>query len=258
VKNLSTNNFFLIAGPCVLESQSHAIFMAKEIKKICDSLEVDLIFKASWDKANRTKLKNYRGFGLAEAIVIFKAIKELTGVKIITDFHLPEQADKLKGAVDYLQVPAFLCRQTDMLVAAAKTGLPVCVKKGQFMSAEAMEAVVDKIRSSGGEEVYAVERGNIFGYNNLIVDMLNLPKMRKFVPVVFDASHTTQIGCVGGSSGAYPEYTPYLAKAAVAVGIDGLFLEVHDNPEKALCDGKSMLKLDKLQDLLVQLKGDNG
>ena len=248
---LDKNRLTLISGPCVLESVEHATFMAKEIKSRCDDLDIQHIFKASWDKANRTALDHYRGYPLDEAIDMFREIKSEVDVPILTDFHESWQAKKLKDVVDVLQIPAFLCRQTDMLVEAAKTGLPVNVKKGQFISAEDTERVVGKV---GDADVWLTERGNIFGYGNYIVDMRNLVIMKRYAPVIFDATHSVQQGAKGGSSGSQKEFIEPLAKAAIAVGVDGLFMEVHDNPDKALSDGTSSLHLDDLTPLLKKLK----
>ena len=228
--------------------------MAKEIKSRCDDLDIQHIFKASWDKANRTALDHYRGYPLDEAIDMFREIKSEANVSILTDFHESWQAEKLKDVVDVLQIPAFLCRQTDMLVCASKTGLPVNVKKGQFISADDTEKVVDKVKQSGNSDVWLTERGNIFGYGNYIVDMRNLVIMKRFAPVIFDATHSVQQGAKGGSSGSQKEFIEPLAKAAVAVGVDGLFMEVHDNPDKALSDGTSSLHLDDLTPLLKRIK----
>ncbi len=251
ITQLDKNRLTLISGPCVLESVEHAIFMAKEIKSRCDDLDIQHIFKASWDKANRTALDHYRGYPLDEAIDMFREIKSEVDVPILTDFHESWQAEKLKDVVDVLQIPAFLCRQTDMLVEAAKTGLPVNVKKGQFISAEDTERVVGKV---GDADVWLTERGNIFGYGNYIVDMRNLVIMKRYAPVIFDATHSVQQGAKGGSSGSQKEFIEPLAKAAIAVGVDGLFMEVHDNPDKALSDGTSSLHLDDLTPLLKKLK----
>ena len=251
ITQLDKNRLTLISGPCVLESVEHAIFMAKEIKSRCDDLDIQHIFKASWDKANRTALDHYRGYPLDEAIDMFREIKSEVDVPILTDFHESWQAEKLKDVVDVLQIPAFLCRQTDMLVEAAKTGLPVNVKKGQFISAEDTERVVGKV---GDADVWLTERGNIFGYGNYIVDMRNLVIMKRYAPVIFDATHSVQQGAKGGSSGSQKEFIEPLAKAAIAVGVDGLFMEVHDNPDKALSDGTSSLGLKDLTPILKKLK----
>ena len=225
--------------------------MAKEIKSRCDDLDIQHIFKVSWDKANRTALDHYRGYPLDEAIDMFREIKSQVDVPILTDFHESWQAEKLKDVIDVLQIPAFLCRQTDMLVCASKTGLPVNIKKGQFVSAEDTERMVGKV---GDAEVWLTERGNIFGYGSYIVDMRNLVIMRKYAPVIFDATHSVQQGAKGGSSGSQKEFIEPLAKAAVSVGVDGVFMEVHDNPTEALSDGTSSLDLKDLTPLLKKLK----
>jgi 2-dehydro-3-deoxyphosphooctonate aldolase (KDO 8-P synthase) len=248
---LEKNKLTVISGPCVLESVKHATFMAKEIKSRCDDLDIQHIFKVSWDKANRTALDHYRGYPLDEAIDMFREIKSQVDVPILTDFHESWQAEKLKDVIDVLQIPAFLCRQTDMLVCASKTGLPVNIKKGQFVSAEDTERMVGKV---GDAEVWLTERGNIFGYGSYIVDMRNLVIMRKYAPVIFDATHSVQQGAKGGSSGSQKEFIEPLAKAAVSVGVDGVFMEVHDNPTEALSDGTSSLDLKDLTPLLKKLK----
>jgi 2-dehydro-3-deoxyphosphooctonate aldolase (KDO 8-P synthase) len=251
---LDKNRLTLISGPCVLESVKHATFMAKEIKSRCDDLDIQHIFKVSWDKANRTTLDHYRGYPLDEAIDMFREIKSEANVSILTDFHESWQAEKLKDVIDVLQIPAFLCRQTDMLVCASKTGLPVNVKKAQFISAEDTKKIVNKVKLSGSSDVWLTERGNIFGYGNYVVDMRNLVIMKRFAPVIFDATHSVQQGAKGGSSGSQKEFIEPLAKAAISVGVDGLFMEVHDNPDKALSDGTSSLDLKDLTPLLKKLK----
>ncbi len=248
---LEKNKLTVISGPCVLENVKHAIFMAKEIKSRCDDLDIQHIFKVSWDKANRTALDHYRGYPLDETVDMFREIKSEVDVPILTDFHESWQAEKLKDVIDVLQIPAFLCRQTDMLVCASKTGLPINVKKGQFISAEDTERIVGKVK---GSDVWLTERGNIFGYGNYIVDMRNLVIMKRYAPVIFDATHSVQQGAKGGSSGSQKEFIEPLAKAAIAVGVDGLFMEVHDNPNKALSDGTSSLHLDDLTPLLKRIK----
>ena len=251
---LDNNRLTLISGPCAIESVKHATFMAKEIKSRCEDLDIQYIFKASWDKANRTELKSYRGYKLDLAVNMFQEIKNGADVSITTDFHESWQAEKLKDVVDVLQIPAFLCRQTDMLVCASRTGLPVNIKKGQFISAKDTKAVVNKVTSTGDSDVWLTERGNVFGYGNYVVDYRNIVIMREYAPVIFDATHSVQQGTKGGSSGSQKEFIEPLAKAAVAVGIDGLFMEVHDNPDKALSDGTSSLDLKDLTPLLKKLK----
>ncbi len=249
---------FLIAGPCVLESEGHARAMAEAIQKIAAELKMPYIFKASYDKANRTSIRSFRGPGLAEGCRILKAIADSTGLPVLTDVHTPDDcarvSDALGDAQIVLQIPAFLCRQTDLLIAAAKTGRAVNVKKGQFVAPGDMKHAVQKVRDSGNQRVFLTERGASFGYNNLVVDMRSLPIMRGFAPVVFDATHSVQTPSAGnGVSGGQPEFIPVLARAAVAAGIDGIFLEVHDNPAEAKSDGANAMRLDGLKALLEQL-----
>lgn len=245
--------FVLISGPCVIESEEHTIHMAKEIKKIADRLGIPYIFKASFDKANRTKLENYRGVSIEDAVRIFDRIKNELNIPVTTDIHEAWQADVLKDSIDLIQIPAFLCRQTDLLVASAKTNVPVNIKKAQFVNGKDMERVVDKVVKSGNDNVVLTERGNIFGYGDYVVDMRNLVIMNEFAPVIFDATHSVQKGCSGGSGGSFKEFIEPLAKAALAVGIDGLFLEVHDDPENALSDGTSSLDLKDLEEFLINV-----
>jgi 2-dehydro-3-deoxyphosphooctonate aldolase (KDO 8-P synthase) len=252
------NQFKLIAGPCVLESLEHSVFIASEIKPICEGLGFDYYYKSSFDKANRTKLDHYRGFNLIEAFGLFGELKAKTGVKILTDFHDPCQVESLKNVVDVLQIPAFLCRQTDMLTAAAKSGCVINIKKGQFASARDTKRMVEKITETNADaEVWLTERGTTFGYDNLVVDMRNLVLMKEYAPVIFDATHSIQMGAAGGSRGANHEFIFPLARAASAVGVDGLFLEVHQDPDNAPCDGPSMLPLNQLEKTLKTLEGIN-
>jgi 2-dehydro-3-deoxyphosphooctonate aldolase (KDO 8-P synthase) len=248
---------FLISGPCVIESEQHARTMADAIQRITSDLGVAYIFKASYDKANRTSIKSFRGPGLAEGCRILRAIGESTGLPVLTDVHNAADCAPVAEAVDVLQIPAFLCRQTDLLIAAAeataKTGA-INVKKGQFVAPWDMRHAVEKIRESGNPRVSLTERGANFGYNNLVVDMRSLPIMRGFAPVVFDATHSVQTPSAGnGVSGGQPEFIPVLARAAVAAGVDGVFLEVHDNPAEAKSDGANALHLNRLKDVLEQL-----
>jgi len=245
---------FLIAGPCVIESEAHARMMADAIQRIASDLGVPYIFKASYDKANRTSIKSFRGPGLAEGCRILRAIGESTGLPVLTDVHTAADCAPVAEAVDVLQIPAFLCRQTDLLVAAAATGRAINVKKGQFVAPWDMRHAVDKIRESGNERVSLTERGASFGYNNLVVDMRALPVLRGFAPVVFDGTHSVQTPSAGnGVSGGQPEFIPVLTRAAVAAGVDGVFLEVHDNPPEAKSDGANALHLNKLKGVLEQL-----
>jgi len=245
----------LIAGPCVIESEEHALFMASSLRAIAASLGVPFVFKASYDKANRTSIASYRGPGLEKGLEILARIKADLNVPVLTDVHAPEQCAAAAEVVDCLQIPAFLCRQTDLVVAAARTGKPVNVKKGQFLAPWDMKNVLVKIEEAGGTQVCLTERGSSFGYNRLVVDMTSLVEMRAMgVPVIFDATHSVQLpGGQGTATGGNRDYVPPLCRAAVAVGIDGLFLEVHDQPEKAKSDGPNSLRLEDCGPLLKSL-----
>jgi 2-dehydro-3-deoxyphosphooctonate aldolase (KDO 8-P synthase) len=258
--HIGSGELFLIAGPCVIESETHALKMAEAIGTIARELQVPYIFKASFDKANRTSLKSFRGPGVKEGARILRKVAETHRVPVLTDIHEPEQAESVAEAVDVLQIPAFLCRQTDLLVAAAKTGRAINVKKGQFVAPWDMRHAVAKIRDSGNDRVFLTERGSSFGYNNLVVDMRSLPIMRKLAPVVFDATHSVQLPSAGAAddgkpqqSGGQPEFIPVLSRAAVAVGVDGVFMEVHDNPAQAKSDGANALPLSRLKETLQKL-----
>ena len=258
---------FLIAGPCVIESQSHALKMAEAISAIARQKKLPYIFKASYDKANRTSIRSFRGPGLEEGLRILRKVREQTKVPVLTDVHEAADVPRVAESVDVIQIPAFLCRQTDLLVAAGKSGVAVNIKKGQFVSPWDMRHAVEKVRDAGGERVFLTERGASFGYNNLVVDMRSLAIMRHFAPVVFDATHSVQLPSAGttppepneGSNGApvqsggQPEFIPLLARAAVAAGVDGVFLEVHDNPAQAKSDGANALDLKLLPEVLDQL-----
>jgi 2-dehydro-3-deoxyphosphooctonate aldolase (KDO 8-P synthase) len=248
-------DFFLIAGPCVIESREHVLFMAAELKKITAECGIGFIFKASFDKANRSSIKSFRGPGLVEGLKILGEVRREVAVPVLTDIHELEQADAVGRVVDVLQIPAFLCRQTDLIVAAAKTGRIVNVKKGQFLAPWEMKNVVDKAREAGSNRFMLTERGSSFGYNNLVVDFRSFPIMKSLgCPVIFDVTHSLQLpGGQGQSSGGQPQYIPHLARAGVAAGVDGLFMEVHDNPAKALSDGPNALDLALLKPLLRQL-----
>jgi 2-dehydro-3-deoxyphosphooctonate aldolase (KDO 8-P synthase) len=251
-------SLFLIAGPCVIESEAHARKMAKAIAKVTGERHVPYIFKASYDKANRTSLKSFRGPGLAEGARILRTIALETGLPVLTDVHSAEDCIHLSDALGdieaVIQIPAFLCRQTDLLIAAAETGRTVNVKKGQFVAPPDMKHAVEKVKESGNPRVCLTERGSSFGYNNLVVDMRGLPIMRAFAPVIFDATHSVQTpSSAGGVSGGQPEFIPVLSRAAVAAGIDGLFMEVHDDPACAKSDGANALHLDHLHKTLEQL-----
>ncbi|HIP82784.1 MAG TPA: 3-deoxy-8-phosphooctulonate synthase [Desulfocapsa sulfexigens] len=245
----------LIAGPCALESYELARRVAGTMQEICGRLGISYVFKASFDKANRTSLESYRGPGLEEGLSILSRIRTEMQVPVISDIHDVSQVAPAAEVLDILQIPAFLCRQTDLLVAAAQSGKPVNLKKGQFVSPWDMENGVNKLRGAGGKKIMLVERGASFGYNNLVVDMRSLPVMRSFdCPVIFDATHSVQLpGGSGGSSGGQREFIAPLSRAAVAAGIDGLFMEVHPDPDKALCDGPNSMPLDAIEQLLVQL-----
>lgn len=242
----------LLAGPCVLEGYERSLLIGRRAKEIAERLNMPYVFKASFDKANRSSIKSFRGPGLDEGLKILAAIKRELKVPIVTDIHESYQAAQVAEVADILQIPAFLCRQTDLLIAAAKTGKVVNVKKAQFLSAKDMVNVVEKLRASGTEKILLTERGTSFGYNNLVVDMRGLPIMRGFnCPVIFDGTHSVQLpGGAGTSSGGQREFVEYLVRGAVAVGVDGLFLEVHDKPEEGLSDGPNMIPLDNLEKIL--------
>jgi 2-dehydro-3-deoxyphosphooctonate aldolase (KDO 8-P synthase) len=250
------NPLFLIAGPCVIESETHACTMAEKIARIASDCGIPYIFKASYDKANRSSLKSFRGPGMAEGLRILAKIKKGVSVPVLTDIHETAQAGPAAEVCDVLQIPAFLSRQTDLLVAAAKTGRIVNVKKAQFLSPWDMRNVVDKISGAGNDKIILTERGASFGYNNLVVDMRAFPVMRKLgYPVVYDVTHSVQLpGGQGHASGGQPEFIETLARAGVAAGVDGIFLETHDNPSAALSDGANALPLEHLASLLDKLK----
>jgi 2-dehydro-3-deoxyphosphooctonate aldolase (KDO 8-P synthase) len=243
--------FTLIAGPCVIESEEHVHFVAREIRRIAG----DFIFKSSFDKANRSSVSSYRGPGLTEGLRILAGLRR-EGYSVLTDIHDASQAEPAAKAVDVLQIPAFLCRQTDLLIAAGRTGKIVNIKKGQFISPQDIRNAAEKVASTGNNQIWLTERGSSFGYNNLVVDMRGLVIMKKFgYPVIFDATHSVQLpGASGNASGGQPEFIEPLSRAAVAVGVDGLFLEVHENPAKALSDGANALRLDLLGPLLEKLR----
>jgi len=257
--HIGSGNLFLIAGPCVIESEEHAIRMAEIIKGVTKALGFPFIFKASYDKANRTSIRSFRGPGVKDGLRILKMIKEQVGVAVLTDVHEVVDVAKVAEIVDVLQIPAFLCRQTDLVVAAALSGRPVNIKKGQFVSPWDMRHAVEKCREAGNTKVFLTERGTSFGYNNLVVDMRSLSIMRKFAPVVFDATHSVQLPSAQAGdqrpaiSGGQPEFIPVLARAAVAAGVDGVFLEVHDNPKIAKSDGQNALESTKLREVLKEL-----
>ncbi len=238
----------LSAGPCVIESQDHCLKMARSIRAEAESRGIPYIFKASYDKANRTSVRSFRGPGLQEGLRILQTVKTEIGVPVLSDVHEVSQVEPAAEVLDVLQIPAFLCRQTDLIAAVAGTGRVVNIKKGQFLAPQDLRHVVEKARTSGAERVLVTERGTSFGYHNLVVDFRSLPILRGFgFPVIFDASHSVQLPAgQGEASGGHPEYIPVLARAAVAVGVDGIFIEVHDRPGEALSDGPNALPLDRL------------
>jgi 2-dehydro-3-deoxyphosphooctonate aldolase (KDO 8-P synthase) len=255
---IGSGDLFLIAGPCVIESEKHALFMAEVIKGVTRALNVPFIFKASYDKANRTSMRSFRGPGLAEGLRILKKVKDEVHIPVLTDVHEVKDVPKVAEVVDVLQIPAFLCRQTDLIVAAAMTERVVNIKKGQFVSPWDMRHAVEKCRAAGNDRVFVTERGSSFGYNNLVVDMRSPAIMRKFAPVVFDATHSVQLPSASADgdqvvSGGQPEFIPLLARAAVAAGVDGVFMEVHDNPKEAKSDGANALESTKLRGVLKEL-----
>ncbi len=257
---IGAGDLFLIAGPCVIESEKHALFMAEVIKGITRALNVPFIFKASYDKANRTSIRSFRGPGLAEGLRILKKVKDEVHVPVLTDVHESSDVAKVAEVADVLQIPAFLCRQTDLIVAAAMSERVVNIKKGQFVSPWDMKHAVEKCRTAGNDRVFVTERGSSFGYNNLVVDMRSLAIMRKFAPVVFDATHSVQLPSASHgdedrptASGGQPEFIPVLARAAVAAGVDGVFMEVHDNPSEAKSDGANSLESTRLREVLKEL-----
>ncbi len=257
--NISVSNedqFFLIAGPCVIESEEQVLKTARELKDITDRYDIDLVFKSSFDKANRSSISSYRGPGMERGLEILQRVQDEYDLPVITDFHVPEQAGPVADVVDILQVPAFLSRQTDMLTAAGKTGLPINVKKGQFLSADGMDNIVNKIESTGNERVMLCERGTMFGYNNLVVDMRNLDVMKELgKPVVFDTTHSVQRpGARGDSSGGDRRFAPTLARSALGAGVAGIFAEVHPDPPSAKCDSATQLPLDEFESLVKQWK----
>ncbi len=247
--------FTLIAGPCQLESEEHALKISSELKKITSDLGINLIYKTSFDKANRTSLKGKRGMGLDKSLPIFDKIRKEVGLPVLTDIHTAEQCSMVANHVDVLQIPAFLCRQTDLLIAAAKTGKIINVKKGQFLAPWDMANVIKKIEDSGNKNILITERGASFGYNTLVSDMRALPIMSKFgFPIVFDATHSVQQpGGMGEKSGGQREFVPYLARAAIAVGVGAIFMETHEDPDNAPSDGPNMVPLDEVKVLLKKL-----
>ncbi len=265
IKNITVGNdlpFILIAGPCQMETRDHSFMIAEKLSEITQKLGIGFFFKASFDKANRTSLNSQRGIGWETAAPIFSAIKEEFGCPVVTDVHLPDQCAEVAEVVDVLQIPAFLCRQTDLLIAAAKTGKVVNVKKGQFLAPHNMGAVAEKIIQSGNDNVMVCDRGTSFGYNTLVSDMRGLPIMAEATggcPVIFDATHSVQQPSgLGGESGGQREFVSCLARASVAVGVAGLFIETHEDPDNAPSDGTCMVKLDDMEALLTKLQQIDG
>lgn len=246
--------FVLLAGPCAIEEEDRVLKIAEGIKEITQKLGIPYVFKSSFDKANRSSIESYRGPGIDRGLEILQKVKEKLELPVISDIHLPEQAKKAAEVLDIMQIPAFLSRQTDILTAAGETGKIINVKKGQFLAPWDIDHVVSKIESTGNKNILLTERGVSFGYNNLVVDMRSLPRMRDTgYPVVFDATHSVQLpGGAGDTSDGQRHYVPYLMRAALAAGVDSLFMEVHDNPEEAKSDGANMVYLDKLEDILKQ------
>ena len=249
------NKLFLLAGPCVIESEKMNMKTAENLKMIAEKFDVDFYFKSSFDKANRTSIDAFRGPGIVEGLRILSRVKKELGLKIVTDIHLPEQALPVAEVADIIQIPAFLCRQTDLLVAAAQTGKVINIKKAQFLAPWDMSNVVKKIESAGNDRIMLCERGTCFGYNTLVADMTSLIEMRKIgYPVIFDATHSVQKpGGKGSSTGGNNEYIRYLVRAAAAVGIDGVFMEVHPEPSNALSDGPNMVKLCEFESILQEI-----
>ena len=255
IKHTSANNFFLFAGPCVIEDEEMALPIAEKILKITDRLEIPFVFKASYRKANRSRLDSFSGIGDEKALNILKSISEKLNIPVVTDIHTAEEAAIAAEYVDVLQIPAFLCRQTDLLLAAGKTGKTVNIKKGQFLSGESMQFAVDKVKSVGNEKIMLTERGNMFGYGDMVVDYRNIASMQKTgYPVILDITHSLQQpNQISGLTGGQPELIELIAKAGIAAGADGIFLETHPNPAIAKSDGANMLKLNLLEKLLTKL-----
>lgn len=251
-----TGNLSFVLGPCVVESTQHALFMAQEIKGICSHVGVDFVYKSSFDKANRSSIESFRGEGMEFGLEILSQVKKEVGIPVLTDVHEPWQVEKTAEVADILQIPAFLCRQTDLLVAAARSGKAVNVKKGQFLSPWDAKNIVEKLQAAGCEKILLTERGASFGYNNLVVDFRSFPVMRSFgVPVVFDVTHSLQLpGGLGKATGGQSEYIENFARAGVACGVDAVFMEVHDDPKNAPSDGPNQLPLSRLEGLLKKLK----
>lgn len=250
------DNLGIIAGPCVIENRDHSLEMSYAIKEVSEDVGIPIIFKSSFDKANRTSIKSFRGPGIQEGMRILSDVKTETGLKVLTDIHSPDQAGLVSDVVDIIQIPAFLSRQTDLLIAAAKTGKPINIKKGQFLAPWDVEHIVKKMEESGSQNILLTDRGTQFGYNNLVADMRAIPLMKQFgYPVIFDATHSAQLpGGSGGHSSGMRDMIPTLARAAVAAGCNGVFMEVHNNVDKAKSDAATQWPLDKLASILIELK----
>ena len=254
LKSSKSNNFFLLAGPCVIEGEQMAMDIAGHIVEITKKLDIPYVFKGSYRKANRSRIDSFTGIGDIQALEILKKVRETYGVPVVTDIHSAPEADMAAEYVDVLQIPAFLCRQTELLVAAAKTGKMVNIKKGQFLSPEAMQFAVQKVRDVGNNDVAITERGTTFGYQDLIVDYRGIPTMRQYAPVILDVTHSLQQpNQTAGVTGGLPHLISTMARAGVAAGVDGLFIETHQDPAVAKSDGANMLKLDKIEELLTGL-----
>jgi 2-dehydro-3-deoxyphosphooctonate aldolase (KDO 8-P synthase) len=252
--------FFVIAGPCVIEDEETTLKVAAFLKETGDALDIPVIFKTSYDKANRTSLNSYRGPGLEKGLEIIARVKKETNLPVLSDVHAVSEVTEAAKVLDVIQIPAFLCRQTDLLISAARTGLPINIKKGQFLSPWDMKAAIDKLTSTGNRRILLTERGTSFGYNNLVVDIRSIAVMKGFgFPVVFDATHSVQLpGSSGSCSGGEREFVEHLSRAAIAAGASGLFMEVHPNPDRALCDGPNSIPLGKVSPLLSVLKDIHG
>ncbi len=252
--SVGSDHWVLFSGPCVIESEQLCVDIAGKMKEVCEELGIQYVFKASFDKANRTAVSSFRGPGLDKGLEVLDNIKKTFDLPVVTDVHESYQVKELAAVVDVIQIPAFLCRQTDLLVAAGNSGKTVKIKKGQFMAAGDMEYAVNKVKSTGNDKILLTERGTTFGYHNLVVDFRALTTMREIAPVIFDVTHSVQQpGGAGGKSGGQRQFAPYLARAAAAVGVDGFFIETHPNPEKALSDGPNMIPLSEMKDLLEML-----
>ncbi|MBL7225503.1 MAG: 3-deoxy-8-phosphooctulonate synthase [Desulfobacteraceae bacterium] len=252
--------FFLIAGPCVIEDENTTLEVAGFLREMSEKLSIPIIFKTSYDKANRTSLESFRGLGMDKGLEIIQKVKETTGLPVLSDVHQIGEVEKAAEVLDVIQIPAFLCRQTDLILAVARLGLPINIKKGQFISPREIGPTIEKVTSTGNRSIIITERGTFFGYNNLVVDMRSIAIMKGFgFPVVFDATHSVQLpGGDGTSSGGQREFVSHLSKAAVAAGADGVFMEIHPDPDSALCDGPNSLPLHEVEPLLCMLKDIHG